>query len=318
MAALDQHADGDVVGDAVEERVLAPVQQPAVEPVGRRGEADHLQVRVGGAQPVEQPPVLGVARARHQVRLVDDGEIDMPEIAGAPGDRLHAGDEDLAPELALAEPGRVDARRGVGPEPDQRRVVLRDQLAHVGDDQDAGLGVGHHRAAGELGEDHALARAGRRDHQRRAAAGAEPGVERVDRRALVVAQLDHAARPWHRRRRLERGEDGADRARRALALHAVLPDRDRGQRARQRRGGDAVLQRDRDHDAGVVDEGRHRRAGLLAVGEHLERPPGVVVADADGEGLAAKGDVADGVATAVRKPGPRHRSPAFFQVRCAM
>ena len=33
---------------------------------------------------------------------------------------------------------------------------------------------------------------------------------------------------------------------------------------------------------------------------------------------AAEGDVADQIAPAVRKPGPRHRAPPFFQVRCAM
>ena len=186
-------------GILAEESVLAPVQQPAVQPVWRRGEADHLQVRVGDAQPIEQPPYWVWLERGTRWASSTMARSTCPSSRARRATDLDARDEDLASELSLAEPGRVDARRRVGPEPDQRRVVLRNQLAHVGDDQDAGLGICESGAASELGEDHALARSGRCRHQRRAAAGAEPGVERVDRRALVVAQLDHSApRRWTR------------------------------------------------------------------------------------------------------------------------
>ena len=155
-----------------------------------------------------------------------------------------------------------------------------------------------------------------RDHQRRAAPGAEPGVERVDRRALVVAQFDHLASAEQAQGIAGAGSSAASIAPTGLAGPSPFtPFSQTGtvdSECASDCGRDAVLERDRDHDAGVVDEGRHRRAGLLAVGEHLERPPGVVVADADGEGLAAEGDVADRVAPAVGEPGPRHRSPAIL------
>ena len=45
IAVLDQLAHRHLVGDVGEERVLALVQHAAVEPVGRGGEADHLELR---------------------------------------------------------------------------------------------------------------------------------------------------------------------------------------------------------------------------------------------------------------------------------
>ena len=317
VAALDQHADGDVIGDAVEERVRAAVEQSAVEPVRRGGEADDLQARVGGTKPVEEPTVLGVARPGHQVRLVDDGEIDVPEVPGASRHRLHPGDEDLPPELALAEPGGIDARRGIRPEPDQRCMVLRDQLADMGDDQDAGLGVGHHRAAGELGEDHALAGAGRCDHQRRAAPGAEPGIERLDRRALVVAELDHAR---------AHGSAGAGSSAARMAptgLAGPSPFTPFAQTG--------TVESDRARSAGsmpcwsAIEITMQASSMKAAIVEPVFWPSaktsrgssGVVVADADGERLAGEGDVADEVTPAVRQPRPGHVSPSCFQVRCA-
>ena len=49
VAVVDQLPHRDLVGDVGEERALALVQHAAVEPVGRGGEADHLQLRVDAA-----------------------------------------------------------------------------------------------------------------------------------------------------------------------------------------------------------------------------------------------------------------------------
>ena len=119
---------------------VALVQHAAVEPIGRRGKADDLEVRVDRGERVEEPPVHGVGGARDQMRLVDQHQIAVLHVVGAAVDRLDAGEQDLARRSRACQPGRVDAGRRVGPQPDHLGVVLRDQLAHMGDDQDALVG----------------------------------------------------------------------------------------------------------------------------------------------------------------------------------
>ena len=93
-------------------------------------------------QRVEEAAVHGVRGAGDQVRLVDQHQVALLHVVGAAVDRLDAGEEDARAEVAAAEPGRVDAGRRVAPEPDQLGVVLGDQLADMGDDQDALVGPG--------------------------------------------------------------------------------------------------------------------------------------------------------------------------------
>ena len=89
---------------------------------------------------VEEAPVHGVGGARNEVRLVDQHQVALLHVVGAAVDRLDAGEQHLRPDLPPAEPGRVDAGRRVGPQPHHLGVVLGDQLAHVGDHEDALVG----------------------------------------------------------------------------------------------------------------------------------------------------------------------------------
>ena len=72
--------------------------------------------------------------------LVDQHQIALLDLVGAPVDRLDAGEQHARTDLALAQSRRIDAGRCVGPQPDHLGMVLRDQLAHMSDDQDALIG----------------------------------------------------------------------------------------------------------------------------------------------------------------------------------
>ena len=143
-------------------------------------------------QRVEEAAVHGVRGAGDQVRLVDQHQVALLHVVGAAVDRLDAGEEDAGAEVAPAEPGGVDAGRRVAPEADQLGVVLRDQLADVGDDQDALVGPGAQHALDEGGHDEALAAGGRDHDQRVAAVLGEVAVDRVDGGLLVGAERQHA------------------------------------------------------------------------------------------------------------------------------
>ena len=193
VPGVDQLADGDLVGDVGEERALAFVQHAAVEAVGRCREADHLELRVDPRQVSQEAAIHGVRPARDQMRLVDQHEIGMADLACLVVDRLDAGEEDRGLNIAAAEPGRVDAGRRVGPEPDELGIVLRDQLADMGDDEDALVGPGLQHAFDE-GSSHEALAAGGGDHDERVAAlRLEIAVDRVDRGLLICAQGQHGA-----------------------------------------------------------------------------------------------------------------------------
>ena len=199
VAVVDQLPDRDLVGDVGEERALALVQHAAVEPVGRGGEADHLQLRVQPRQRVEKAAVHGVGGAGDQVRLVDQHQVALLHVVGAAVDRLDAGEEDAGAQVAAAEPGGADAGRRLAPEADQLGEVLGDQLADMGDDEDALVGPGPQHALDEGGHHQALAAGGRDDDERVAAVLGEVAVDRVDRRLLVGTQRQHATASARRR-----------------------------------------------------------------------------------------------------------------------
>ena len=71
-------------------------------------------------------------------------------------------------------------------------MVLRDQLADVGDDQDALVGPGAQHALDEGGHHQALAAGGRDDDERVAGVLGEVAVDRVDGGLLVGTQRQHA------------------------------------------------------------------------------------------------------------------------------
>ena len=193
IALVDQVADRDLVGDVGEQPFVALVQHAAVEPIGRGGKADHLEVRIDPRQRVEEPPVHGVGGARDQMRLVDQHQIALLHVVGAAVDRLDAGEQHLRADLALAQAGRVDAGRRIGPQPDHLGMVLRDQLAHMGDDQDALIGPLPQHALDEGRQHDRLAAGGRDHHQRMPRLVGEVVVDRRDGGLLIGAQAQHDA-----------------------------------------------------------------------------------------------------------------------------
>ena len=136
VALRDHLGDAGLVGDVGEQRAIALVQHAAVEPVGRRGQADHLEMRVDGGEIAQEAAVHGVRGAGDEMRLVDQRQIAALDVVGALVDALDAGEQDLRMQIALVQPGRVDAGRRVRPQPEHLGVVLRDQLLDVGDDED--------------------------------------------------------------------------------------------------------------------------------------------------------------------------------------
>ena len=157
MAGVDKPLDGKLVGDRREQLVFAAREPATVEPVGRRRHADDSGG--DGAQKLAVRPsvVLG-----HQVDLVDEDQIDLPEHA-----RVHAGALVLrdchVAHLPLAETRREDA--GVLAEGAERSGVLRDQLLPVAEHERAGAIVHEARTADRLGDDEALACPRRQDDE---------------------------------------------------------------------------------------------------------------------------------------------------------
>ena len=104
VAVVDQLPHRDLVGDVGEERALALVQHAAVKTIGRRGEADDLQLRIDAGERVEEAAVHGVGGGGDQVRLVDQHQVALLHVVGAAVDRLDAGEEDAGPEVTAASP----------------------------------------------------------------------------------------------------------------------------------------------------------------------------------------------------------------------
>ena len=190
VALLDRAAHAVLVGDAVEDRALALVEPAAVHAVRRGGQADDLQVGVDDLQLPQELSIHRVRRARDQVRLVDQDDVDLAELGRAVVDRLDPGEGDLSSPVTLPQAGGVDADRGLGPEAQQLLGVLSDQLADMRQHQDARALPLQASAAG-LGQDEALAGAGRQHDQCIAGAALPPAEDRLDGFLLIGAQLDH-------------------------------------------------------------------------------------------------------------------------------
>ncbi len=153
-----------------------------------------LRQRVDGGEVAQEAAIDRPGGARDEMGLVDQHEVDMLDVVGTPVDRLDAGEEDACLCLAAAEPGAVDAGRRLGPEAEELGVVLADQLAHMGEDEDALVRPGLEDFPDERRHDQRLA-AGRRDDDERVAVGlAEVAVDRVDGLALIGTEGEaHAA-----------------------------------------------------------------------------------------------------------------------------
>ena len=113
------------------------------------------------------------------MRLVDDDEVEGPELGGALVDGLDAGDDDGLVRVAGGKAGGIDADRDARAEAVDLVGILLQQLLHVRENEDAPAperdGVGR-----DAGEDEAFA-AGGRDH--------DTGV-RVLRLEMMVDGLD--------------------------------------------------------------------------------------------------------------------------------
>ena len=196
VALLDHVEHRHVVGDVGEQPVLALVQQAAVEAVGRGGETHDLeQAGVDLVQLRQEGAVHAAVAAPQQVRLVDQHQVAALHPTGVAVDRLDAGEQHLGADVAAREASRVDAGRRLRPGPLQGRAVLLDQLLHVGEDQDAGVGPSGDGLANKARDDHALARAGGHHHEGVASAGGEVVVERLDGSTLIGAQREGHAKP---------------------------------------------------------------------------------------------------------------------------
>ena len=134
------------------------------------------------------------------MRLVDEDEIAKADLGGAPVDRLDAGEEDRRIRIAATEAGRIDAGWRLRPEADHLGMVLRDQLTHMGDDEDTLVGPRLEHTLDEGGHDQTLAASRRDHHDRMTLVFFEIFVDRFNRGFLVGAQFKHARPPCRGRR----------------------------------------------------------------------------------------------------------------------
>ena len=127
------------------------------------------------------------------MRLVDQHQIALLDFIGAPVDRLDAGEQHPRADLALAQPGRIDAGRRLGPQADHLGMVLRDQLAHMGDDQDALVRPLLQHALNEGRQHEGLASGRRYDDERMPRLLGKVVVDRRDGGLLIGTQAQHGA-----------------------------------------------------------------------------------------------------------------------------
>ena len=117
IALVDQVADRDLVSDVGKKPFVALVQHAAVEPIGRGGKADHLEVRIDPSERIEEPPIHRVGGARYKMGLVNQNQIALLHVIGAAVDRLDAGEQHPRADLALAQACRVDPAGASGHRP---------------------------------------------------------------------------------------------------------------------------------------------------------------------------------------------------------
>lgn len=130
-------------------------------------------------------------RCTSRKALVDEDEIEPAQVERLSGRRLNAREDDRLEHVLAAQPGAVDAKRGLRPDGDDLFRVLLDELSHMGEHQDALPGPLLQRLPDDGGDQERLS-APRWEHEDRipALVFAEPSVEAVDRLALIGAQLD--------------------------------------------------------------------------------------------------------------------------------
>jgi hypothetical protein len=193
VALVDQVADIGLVDDGFEQPAGARVEAPAVEAVGRGRQADDAQVAALGAQGGQEAAVAGLGVAGDEMGFVYDHEVERVEVAGPVPDRLDAAEQHLCAGLAATEAGGIDTRRCLRPERQEFAVVLCDEFAAVGDDDDAMAGIAIEHLSHQGGDHQRLAGTGRQDDEARALLSCPGGIEGVEAGALIGAEI-------HRRR----------------------------------------------------------------------------------------------------------------------
>jgi hypothetical protein len=127
------------------------------------------------------------------MRLVDQHEIGLLHVIGFPVYRLDTGEQNACTDIALVEPGRVDAGRRLRPKLQELGSVLADQFPYMGDNENPLVRPLFQDLADEGGHDQRLA-AGRGDNDDRVTGLlSEIAVDSVDRCALIGPEPDHGA-----------------------------------------------------------------------------------------------------------------------------
>ena len=194
VALIDQLAHRDLERDVVEQGIRADMQHAAVETVGRGGQADDLELRVDVGEIVEEAAVGGVGAPRNQMRLIHQHQVGALDGVGLLVDRLDPREQDLRLDIPPVQSSTVDPRRRLGPQADQLRKVLADQLADMGQDDDPLVRPMGQHLLDEGSHDERLAAGGGDHHQGMATLHREIGIDRVDGGALVWAEPQgHAA-----------------------------------------------------------------------------------------------------------------------------
>ncbi|GJD74797.1 hypothetical protein CFIICLFH_3033 [Methylobacterium goesingense] len=189
VTLVDQVADIRLVHDGVEQPSRTLVEAAAVQAVRRGGQADHAQIRAGGLQGGEEAAVTGLGVAGDQVGLVHHDEVERSDLGYAVPDRLDAAEQHLRPLVPAPEPGRVETGRRARPEVQELAVVLGDQLAGVGDDEDAVRRVRREGLAHQSRDDQGLARPGGQHDETGPVAPRPGGVECIEAGALIGAKV---------------------------------------------------------------------------------------------------------------------------------
>ena len=191
IALIDQFAHRDLIGDIGEQRPLALMQHAALETIGRRREADHLEFWIDGGKPLNKPAVHGGRCNRDQMRLVYEDEVAVTDFHCTAMHRLDAGEENARIRLAPPEPGGIDPRRSLGPQPHHLGVVLGNEFAGMGDDEDALVGPRLEHALGERRKHQGFPRSCRKDQQRVALVILKIRIDGIDGFLLVGTERQH-------------------------------------------------------------------------------------------------------------------------------
>ena len=179
------------------EDVARFADRAVLEPERRGREADDAQVRIHHARIAHERLVHALAIRRNEVRLVDEHDVEAPQVAGLLVDRLDASDNDWVIEIAALQPGRVHAHQQWRQKTPSLAGILIDQLFHMGEHQNATV-----PALDDIGaqppDDDALAATRWNDDAGVIFTGRQMLVDGGNRRLLVRPQGDHQV-TWERR-----------------------------------------------------------------------------------------------------------------------